>query len=403
MVLEGGKSNWRIVFTAAVILLISSCHLFAQDLTELREDRRNKLDEIQYTEKLLSETADNKKNQVNQVKLMNRQISNRESVIRSIRQELEYFEKSISSKEDTVELLQVEVKELKEEYGRMIVTAYMTRRSYDKAQYILAASDFNQAYKRIKYLQQYSRFRIQQAEEIKEKASELEIQVSKLENEKTVQGRLLNQRQKEIASLNNQKSNKDQFVKQLSRKEKELRKELRDKRQIYNQIENEIRRILAEAIGESSEGGDFGMTPEMKIISNEFGQNKGRHAWPVERGVITSKYGRHQHEVLKNIVIENSGIDITTDSGQSIRSVFEGKVNSIMSFKGANLTVVIQHGEYFTVYHGLVDVLVKKGDIVSRLEPIGKAFKADNSNRSQMQFQIWKGTDSVDPELWLAR
>ena len=330
MVLEGGKSNWRIVFTAAVILLISSCHLFAQDLTELREDRRNKLDEIQYTEKLLSETADNKKNQVNQVKLMNRQISNRESVIRSIRQELEYFEKSISSKEDTVELLQVEVKELKEEYGRMIVTAYMTRRSYDKAQYILAASDFNQAYKRIKYLQQYSRFRIQQAEEIKEKASELEIQVSKLENEKTVQGRLLNQRQKEIASLNNQKSNKDQFVKQLSRKEKELRKELRDKRQIYNQIENEIRRILAEAIGESSEGGDFGMTPEMKIISNEFGQNKGRHAWPVERGVITSKYGRHQHEVLKNIVIENSGIDITTDSGQSIRSVFEGKVNSIM-------------------------------------------------------------------------
>ncbi len=397
--------KYRYIYTVVflILILLSSSVVCAQDLKQLREERKKQLNEINYTEKLLSETSSSKKNELSRVKLLNKQISNRKSVIRNIRQELKYLERTIDSKEDTVKILRKDVDRLKEEYSRMICKAYQTRKSYDKAQYILAASDFNQAYKRMKYLQQYSRFRKQQAKEIRTKKSELEKQLITLQNARALQSRLLNQSKTEIANLNNERQDKDRYVKQLSKKEGQLRAELRKKRRIYNQIEDEIRRIMAEAIGENVDGNTFAMTPEMKIISNEFGKNKGKLPWPVERGVITSKYGRHKHEVLKNVIIENNGVDIATSPGQAVRAIFEGQVNSIMSFKGANLTVVIQHGEYFTVYHGLVNVRVRKGDIVQRLEIIGNAFGGADDKRSQIQFQLWKGTDSVNPEIWLAR
>ncbi len=156
-------------------------------------------------------------------------------------------------------------------------------------------------------------------------------------------------------------------------------------------------------MAESTGGSDMGLTPEMKIISNEFGQNQGRHAWPVERGVITSKHGRHRHEVLKNVVVDKPGIDIATDGGAPVRAIFDGQVNSILSIRGANLAVLIQHGEYFSVYHNLVDVRVKKGDIIQRLQVIGNAYKAEGENQSQIHFQLWKGTQNMNPELWLAR
>ncbi len=374
-----------------------------QTLAELREERIRQEEEIQYTQKLLNETADSKKNEISRLKLLNRQINNRERIITNIRKELNYINNTINKKEDTVVILGNELSVLKEDYSRMIYKAYQTRKSYDKAQYILASSDFNQAYKRIKYLQQYSRFRKQQAKEIQDKSVQLEGQVLELESAKDRQAELLNSRRSEIANLNNEKKDKDQFIQQLSKKERELRQQLAEKQRIYSQIEREISRIMAEAVKENKTGEGMAMTPEMKIISNEFGQNKGRHGWPVERGVITSKYGRHAHEVLKNVQVDNPGVDITTEPGQAIRSIFSGQVNSILSIKGGNLVVVIQHGEYFTVYTNIVNVRVKKGDLIQRYERIGNAYSGEGDKKSIFQFQIWKGTENLNPELWLAR
>lgn len=387
-----------------IILWAFSASLQAQDLEKLRSERQKQLEDIAYTENLLNKTASDKSNQLSKLRLLANQINSREKVVSSIIRELGYLDQSIKNREKEVKKLEAELKVLKEDYARMIYKAYQTRKSYDVAQYILAASDFNQAYKRVKYLQQYGRFRKQQAQEIRDKTILLGEQVKQLAQSREQQSKLLVQRQKEVAQLNNEKKDKDQYVSRLSRQEKDLKKKLEEKKNARDRIEAEMQRILAEARsgGGNSETG-MNLTPEMKIISNEFGQNKGRLPWPVERGVITSKYGKHKHEVMKNVEIDNKGVDITTSPKESVRSIFEGTVSNVMSIRGANLTVIIQHGEFFTVYQNLVNVKVKKGDQVQRKQAIGEIYSEKGSNSSELHFQLWRGSTNENPELWLAR
>lgn len=373
-----------------------------RELEELRSERLKRLDEIAFTEKLLSKTSSDKSSQMSQVKLLSRQINTREKVVSNIKRELSYLDRSIKSSENDVKILGEELVILKDDYARMIYKAYQTRKAYDVAQYILAASDFNQAFKRVKYLQQYSMFRKQQAKEIMAKTDSLESQVKKLAISQGLQKSLLTLRQKEVAQLNNKKKDKDQYVRKLSRTLKDLRKELTDKKRARDEIESAMNKIL-EAARNKSGGTGLLLTPEMKIISNEFSQNKGRLPWPVERGVITSKFGKHKHEVMKNVEVENKGVDITTNASEAVRTVFDGQVSNVLSIRGANLTVIIQHGEYFTVYQNLVNLRVKKGDLVKRKQIIGEVYSNKNSNSSEMHFQLWKGSRYQNPELWLAR
>ena len=213
----------------------------------------------------------------------------------------------------------------------------------------------------------------------------------------------MNSQQSEVTRLNNEKKVKDQVVKKLSKEEKQLKAQLQKKRSAMDEIEKEINRIMALATGGNAREEGMKLTPEMKIISSEFGQNKGRLPWPVERGVIMSKYGKHKHEVLKSVDVDNMGVDIATSGGANARSIFEGKVSNVISIKGANLTVIIQHGEYFTVYNNLVDIMVKKGDMVQSKQHIGKVYWDNKSSNSELHFQLWKGLNTQNPESWLAR
>lgn len=375
----------------------------AQEIELLRAERLKQLEEIAFTEKLLSKTASDKRSKMSELKLLSRQISSREKVVNNIRKELRFLDRSIKSRESDVKNLEDDLRILKDDYARMIYKAYQTRKSYDISQYILAANDFNQAYKRVKYLQQYGKFRKQQAKEIREKTIILEEQVKELALSRIQQKGLLTQRQKEVAQLNNEKKDKDQYVSSLRRTEKDLKKQLNAKKRARDRIDEEMQKILREARGGTDSDTGLVLTPEMKIISNEFGNNRGRLPWPVERGVITSKFGKHRHEVLKNIQVDNKGVDITTNAGEAARSVFEGRISNVLSIRGANLTVIIQHGEYFSVYQNLVNLRVKKGDLVKRKQVIGEVYKANGSSTSELHFQLWKGKMNQNPELWLAR
>ncbi len=398
------EKKYRIAIFFVLLMIIGGVKVVnAQELDQLRSERQKQLDEIAYTEKLLSKATSDKRSRLSELKLLSRQISSRAKVLANIRMELGLLDRSIKNREREVNLLKDELIILKQDYARMIFKAYQTRKSYDIAQYILAANDFNQAYKRVKYLQQYGKFRKQQAKEIREKTVDLQRQVSELAKSHAQQKRLLSQRQKEVTQLNNRKKDKDQYVKRLSKTERSLRKQLDVKKRARDRIEEEMNRIIAAASGGA--GGDSGLvlTPEMKIISNEFGNNRGRLPWPVERGVITGKYGLHKHEVLKNIKVDNKGVDITTNGGDAARAVFEGRVSNVLSIRGANLTIIIQHGEYFTVYQNLMNLKIKKGDLVQRKQLLGEIYKERGSSTSELHFELWKGKMNQNPELWLAR
>ena len=250
-------------------------------------------------------------------------------------------------------------------------------------------------------MQQYSRFRREQAGIIQEKTSRLQEEVLRLEAAKEEQRKVLTEQQKEVAQLNNEKGSQKKFVDQLSSKEKQLRNELKEKRKVYDKIEEEIKKLLDAAI--KGNEGRMVLTPEMKIVSDNFTQNRGRLPWPVERGVITEKFGRHKHPVLNKVIVDNPGVNITTEKAVDVRSVFKGTVKNVFRVPGANTALIIQHGEYFTVYQGLVDVVVKKGDTVEMKQNLGKAFAGPNEKNSQIHFEVYKGTQKMDQEIWLAK
>ena len=379
--------------------------LFAQEgdqnIELLREQRKKFMDEISYTERLLDSTKNSRSDQLQKMKLLKGKINNRESLISTINREVGYLDRVIKNRTGDIEELREELSVLKNDYARMIQKAYQTKKSYDRAQYILAATDFNQAYKRIRYMQQYNKFRREQAEEIRRKQESLEKQIAELKADQEQKRRLLDIQKNEVARLNNERRQKDVVIQQLSRSEQQLKRQLDEKKRAMQRVESEIASLIAASMGEN--GTEMALTPEMKIISTEIGNNKTRLPWPVERGVIVSKFGKHKHEVLSRVDVDNKGIDIATSKSAEVRAVFNGKVSNVIAIKGANLTVIIQHGNYFTVYQNLVNLQVKKGDLVQTKQVIGKVYADNESSNSEMHFELWMSNQVQNPELWLAK
>jgi len=386
-----------------LLICILSNSLSAQDIESLRNERLKSLKEIELAEELLNKTKADKQNQLERLSLVNRKIQSRQKIINGINKEIKIIDRKINNYEREISALEEELKLLKDEYARMIYKSYFSLKSFDKAQFILAATDFNQAFKRIKYLQQYSKYRREQAAKIQKKTAEINLKKEKLKNEKEEKDKLIIRNRKSVIALNNDKSKQVQIVQSLQSREKQIKRQIARKKAAYKKIESAIRNILAKASGKETGTTGMKLTPEMKILSNEFSQNIGKIPWPVKRGVITSKVGKHKHEVLKRVEVENKGVGIATVGGANVYAVFDGKVSMVAAIRGMNTTVLIQHGEYFTVYQNLVDIAVKNGQRVKVGQLIGKAFKAKNQENSEIQFGIWKGTRVLDPEIWLAK
>ncbi|MCX6330688.1 MAG: peptidoglycan DD-metalloendopeptidase family protein, partial [Bacteroidia bacterium] len=209
--------------------------------------------------------------------------------------------------------------------------------------------------------------------------------------------------QKEVQQQNllqGEQTRKQKMIKSLGNKEKQLKKELEEKKKIAQRIEREIAKIIEE---ERRKNIRNELTPEQKIIGENFSENKGRLPWPVERGTITSHFGVHQHPVLKYVTEKNNGIDITSSGKIRARSIFKGEVTAITAISGANMTVIIRHGKYLSVYNNLVNVSVKKGDKVEIKEEIGEVYSDPKDNYSStIKFMIFE-QGYLDPEQWIAK
>lgn len=391
-----------------------SCCLFlaitgvgAQDLERLKSEREKSLKEIAVAEELLQQTRTNRESQLQNLKLINRNVTQRERVIRGINNEIRQLNSQIRQNETTRRELENEIARLKEEYSKIIYRTYLNRNAYHRAQFIFAASDFNQAVKRMKYLEEYGKYRKQQGELIMERTEELKEVIARLETDKGQKNSLLSTESREVSKMYTERKQKDALVKNLQSRERQLKKELDDKRLAYKRLESEIAKIIAAATGTEFASSGMRMTPEMKILSNEFSQNEGGLPWPVERGVITLSYGVQDHPVLRNVKIDNKGIEILTEPSSSVRAIFNGTVAGVLTLPGGNRAVLIQHGEYFSVYQNLTDIVVKEGDPVKVKQVIGKSYKPANTANSEIHFEIWKSANplpvTLDPEKWLSK
>jgi septal ring factor EnvC (AmiA/AmiB activator) len=377
-----------------------------QSIDELRKKKEKTNEEIKYTSKLLDEARKNEKKTLNKYNILNKQIELRTSLITGINSEVGVLGEFIDQNAWLVSSLNSDLEELKKEYANMILFAQKNQTNYSKVLFILSSNSFNQAYKRMMYLRQYAEYRKRQAELIKWIHDLIESKVNKLQAQRMEKETLLQSKKREADQLNHEKKEQGQYLTTLQQKQKDFEKKLREQQRIEAQLSRQIERIIEEEVSKAKKSGkaSYEMTPEQKLVSGQFEQNKRRIPWPVERGVITDHFGVHDHAVLKNIQVKNNGVDISTAQGSHARSVFAGEVSKVFVVSGGNMAVIIRHGKYLTVYSNLVNVLVKSGDKVSVKQTIGTiGTDSEDGDKTVLKFQIWKENVKLDPEDWISK
>ncbi|MBN8702805.1 MAG: peptidoglycan DD-metalloendopeptidase family protein [Bacteroidetes bacterium] len=396
------------------LLVISSVDsiVSAQNKKDLEGKKKALQDEIKYTNELLKETKKNKKLSLNQLVTLNKKINIRQELIYTINSEIKIINKQISENNKSIAALEADLKKLKEEYAKMIYFAYRNRDSYGKLMFVFASKDFNQAYLRLKYFQQYSDYRKKQAAIISQTQVDLNVQIAQLEQRKTEKTSLLSSEQQEKINLDTEKKEKEEVLVQLQDKEKQLKKELEKKKKDAEKLQAAIQRIIEEEIKKAREKAkeekrpeskSLVLTPESQQLSNTFSNNKGKLPWPVIKGIITERFGIHPHPLMPDIEVSNNGLDISTTKGALARAVFEGEVTGVTSVPGIGNVVIIRHGEFLSVYSNLNKVFVKAGDKIKTKESIGNINFNEDQSATELHIEIWKGQTKLDPEQWLVK
>ncbi|WP_426669141.1 murein hydrolase activator EnvC family protein [Mucilaginibacter sp. McL0603] len=423
---------FKILFFLIGVFIAVNAHAQSSDELKRRRDKYN--EELQKLNQEYEETANNKKSSLKQLNLLKAQINLREEKISNINSQVRLLDNQISESTNTVHSLQSQLDQLRKEYAAMILFAYRNQSSYNKLMFIFAAKDFNQSYKRLKYLQQFGAYRERQAQYIEGTEQDLHVKINELDNTKKQKSTLLVDQVKEKETLGKQRKDQVQVVADLSRQQGQLKDQQRDLQRkitrtnqeinaaIRREIEEQRRKAEAAAKAAAAASAAAGIpvnknvtvskktitkssttsevlnaTPEAARLSNDFLGNKGSLPWPVTNGVVVQGFGIF---VVEGIKSENNGIDIKTNENAPVRAVFEGKVAAINNVYGTYIVIII-HGEYFTVYSNLKSVSVSQGQKVSTKQNIGVAAMESASGIPKVNFQLWKGSTPVNPKIWL--
>ncbi len=398
---------------------------FAQDKDKLKNEKQKLQEEINYYNKLLLDNKAKAKLSLNQILLLNKKIEKRKQLINAIDFELRKTITEIKIRMNNINELNNELKRLKEGYAKMVYAAHKNRNVYNRLMFVFSAEDFNQAYKRLRYIQQYNEYLKKQVELIKETEKKIGKQISELNQIKNTKEQLKKTNEQENSTLVKEKKQQDVELSQLKKNQKKLQQTLNAKQKAAIALQRQIEAIIAREIAESArknekkeivnkekkeEGKEkktktlnYILTPEEQKLSRSFSENIGKLPWPTVKGVISSSFGEHPHPALKGIMIKNNGIDIATEGGAQSRAVFDGKVSAVINIPGANKAIIIRHGAYLSVYSNLSEVYVNKGDIVKTKQNIGKIATDASDNKTELHFEIWRDKSLLNPATWLAR
>jgi murein hydrolase activator len=390
-----------LVLSVIIFFNLYTC-LKGQTKAELEEKRNKTLSEITYVDDLLKTTSKEKTESMNAIKIIGNKLSLRETVIRGMKDEISLIKERIDLNTLAIEMMEKDLIELKNDYARAVKNSYKSQKGNPELVYILSAKDFNQGYKRLKYLQQVTKFRRKESEIILELKSQIETSKARLQNDLYRISDLKSKEEQQKSLLQSEQEKKQRMVKSLSSKEKQLKRDLEDKKRIASKIEIEITRIIEEERKKTVKSDN---SPEQKLIGENFAENKGRLPWPVEKGIITSHFGIQKHPVLKYLTEDNIGIEITSSGKINARCVFKGEVVKVFAISGANMTVIVRHGKYLSVYGNIVNVKVKTGDKVITKQDIGEVFSdpGDNFN-CVLKFMIFEANSKyLDPESWISK
>ncbi|MBL3655028.1 murein hydrolase activator EnvC family protein [Fulvivirga sediminis] len=367
---------------------------------QLQKEKQENLKKIEEAEKILKETTGKKQNTLGQLNALNQRIKTQEDLIGSIRKEITLLTEEIEENNQIISSLEQDLKKLKEEYAAMVYAAHKANQGFNKLTFIFSAKSFNQLLMRLKYMEQYSDARKNQAEEIVKVQETLGAQVTVIKSKMTEKNDLLAEQLEENKSLSNLKQNQNQLVKNLQRQENKLKDDLTERRDAVARLDKIINDIIKEEMAKAKVAEKKDSEASLKL-ANQFADNKSKLPWPVS-GFVSQKFGRQNHPVLKSIVLNNTGIYIQTKENEKVKTVFTGEVKTVAFVPLIGNTVIVTHGGYFTVYAGLKDVFVKKGQEISTGQEIGTIL-TNKDGVSELRFEIWKNSQATDPQQWLTR
>jgi septal ring factor EnvC (AmiA/AmiB activator) len=391
--------------------------------------------EIRDNEKLLQSVKSKEKSAMSVFTIQKNKIRLKETLINTTEKQTKLLGNDMYINQVKINKLNKELSILKEDYAKMIVKSYKSRSEQSRAMFILSSESFLQAYKRAQYLKQYTNFRKTQGEEINSKSKDLVVYNNKLQVQKGAKQKLLAENVKERSVLEKEKQEQEKLVNSIKKDKNKIVSDIRKKQRESKTIDRQIDRLIREAIAEANRkaaierakakalannskstpkevaaevskapvsSSRIELTPESKLVADNFRGNRGKLAWPVEKGFISLGYGNQAHPIYSTLVIHNSGIEITTDSGSNARAVFRGEVASVMLLSPVNKAVMIQHGDYFTVYQNLSSVNVSKGDKVSEKQILGRIRTSGETGKTVLKFTIAQNTTYTDPKAWLS-
>lgn len=374
--------------------------LRAQDSrVNLENEREVNIQKINEAEKILKETENSKTVSIGRLKVINRQINNRQNLIRSLKSDINSQDKEIKSLSNIISSLNNDVKLLTNEYADMIYNSYKSKSSLTQISYIFSSENYNQMYRRMNYLFQYSSFRKSQIDEIKEVKNKLKLKEENLKRVRINKDNLLRSELSENNKLQSLKGRQKKIISDLGRRQDKVRKEIKNRKEALKKIDILIREIIRK---ESQVSRSDEENIDLERVSSEFESLIGKHNWPVSSGFISNRFGEHPHPVIKSVKVKNDGVDIQTNKSSKVFSIFEGKISTIAFIPGMNNVVIINHGNYFTLYARLKNLKIEKDQVIPKGHIIGDLV-TNSDGVTELQFQVWKNNVKLNPEKWIIK
>ena len=393
---------------------------------EQLEERKAKIQlEIQEKEQLLQSVKSKEKSVVTQLLLQKEKIGLKEKLIKTTEKQTKLLGNDIYVNQIKINQLNRDLEQLRKDYAAMILKSYKSRSEQSRAMFLLSSENFLQAYKRAQYMKQYASYRKMQGQEIEGKTKQLVGYTSKILVQKNEKEKLITENENEKKELVKEKQEQEKIALQIQKDKGKITAEIKKKQQETRKIDAQIQKLIRQAIAAANKktaaeraktnpkattaestkavesSAKIVLTSEGQLVANNFRANKGKLPWPVEKGAVSLPYGDQPHPIYKTLTVHNSGVEITTESGASARSVFGGEVTKVIKLSPLNIAVFIQHGDYFTVYQNLSSVSVSVGDKVSIKQTLGRIRTNGDTGKTILKFLILQNTTYNNPASWL--
>ena len=397
---------FRFNIVVILLFLLLPLTVVSQTREDLEKQRLQLQKEIKEINTLLFKSQKKEKTLLSDLSDLVQRIGVRTKLINTISEETDQLNFEIKENERQVKMLEDRLELLKKDYANMVVQSYKSKTKNSRLMFLLSSESFLQAYKRLEYIKQYAAYRERQGEEIVAESIKLKNLNDYLVDRRNEKEELLALNQKEKDSISREKSTQESLVKSVKKKEKKYIAQINKKQKQEKMIDAKIEALIAEAIAKSKKESNlkssgFALTPEAVALEKDFISNKGKLPSPVERGVIVRRYGKQSHPTLKGITIESNGVFYATEKNANARVIFDGKVLAIQVLPGKKKAVLVQHGNYISVYKNLDNVTVQKGDLVSTKQEIGKIHTDSTTGKTILAFVLFKEIHRQNPEEWV--